>query len=201
MYRLTVNVLAGGRTISGASVRSLSFHTAWERPANFDADRVTTRGEAVVVDLGVRGVLFATLAAKAFSAELNRWYYSAGIWTPEAAFARAFGGDKASWAARVGQPVVLQSSEFPVLAMFGSLDDPTSVGEIDPANMAASLGPGVALQSMVVEVVKGSVSRGNVARRIPWVTKLAPGTLNGSMAMSGLGPLADNLSPNQLVLR
>ena len=49
---------------------------------------------------------------------------------------------------------------YPMLVTFTDIDDPSSVQRVDPANLAASFGPGVTLKRITVEVTKDPVTTG-----------------------------------------
>lgn len=198
-YQLTVTVLIDGRRAVGAAVRRLRFHAG--QVTNLDADRVETFGEAVVIDLGGRGPLFATLAAREYTQEGDRWYVSSSLWTPETAFKRAFGADHQEWARHLGQPIIILPTEYPVFAIFDDLSDPTSAREVDPAKLSVEFGPGASLVSVMAKIIQAPVTYGEVKRRLPWVTKMGPSSLTGKMAKDGSGSLSDNISPTQFVRR
>ncbi len=56
----------------------------------------------------------------------------------------------------------------PILVRFRDLDDPRSVALVDPANLAASFGAGIALSSIVMQVTNEAVTSG-IERRLRWL--------------------------------
>ena len=55
---------------------------------------------------------------------------------------------------------------YPMLVMFGDINDPKSVQKIEPGNLAASFGPGVRLNRIVLEVTRDDVTSG-IEKRLP----------------------------------
>lgn len=51
-------------------------------------------------------------------------------------------------------------SSYPMLVTFGDLDDPTSVERVDPDDLAASFGEGVALKRITVQITDDPVTTG-----------------------------------------
>jgi hypothetical protein len=138
-------------------------------------------GEAVVVDLGQRGLLFATLVKR-------DWFNSPG-WGGSGGYAanltrfpqKKFSGqfpENASinekYAAyldeinRIKPKAELPIGDLPVLARFGDQNVPTSAAIVDPHDLAASFGPGVTLRKAVVEITDDPITKG-IETRLPWL--------------------------------
>ena len=58
---------------------------------------------------------------------------------------------------------------YPRLVTFGDINDPASVQRIDPADLAASFGPGVRLKSITLEITDAPVSTGKVEAVLGWL--------------------------------
>jgi hypothetical protein len=56
---------------------------------------------------------------------------------------------------------------YPLLVTFGDINDPKSVQRVDPANLAASFGPGIRLKRITVEVTDDDVTSG-IEKRLRW---------------------------------
>lgn len=57
---------------------------------------------------------------------------------------------------------------YPLLVTFTDIDDPSSVQRVDPANLAASFGPGIRLKRITVEVTDDDVTTG-IEKRLRWL--------------------------------
>ncbi len=138
-------------------------------------------GEAVVVDLGQRGLLFATLVKPSWFNSPG-WGgsggYSAGLWPfPQRKFSGKFGADASDntkYAAyldevnRLKPKAELPFEDLPVLARFGDPNVPSSAAIVDPNDLAASLGPGVTLKKATVEITDDPITKG-IETRLPWL--------------------------------
>jgi hypothetical protein len=196
-YRLTTTVTLGDRRIVGSSVREMRWHERWEGLGSLDTSGFKgVRGEAAIVDLGQRGLLVATLAAKSFSSELNRWVVESGTWSPVRAFDRAMDGGLDFWRRRSGVVVALRPEEMPVLVTFGDPRAQRTAREVDPANLAADFGSGARLESITVEISHDPITRGRVQRALPWLSDMRPGSLRGEYHHPGARTLIDDLSRN-----
>ena len=58
---------------------------------------------------------------------------------------------------------------YPLMVTFDDMADPKSVRRVDPANLAASFGPGVALTSMTMGITDEDVTEGRVEAVLGWV--------------------------------
>ncbi len=113
------------------------------------------RGEAVVVDLGSRGKLFALLSGgaggqptpdtitpviveKLFGLKEDKYWRGAKA---VRALARAIG--------KADVPAGL----MPFMVRFRDIDDPKTIERVDPNNLVASFGPGVKLINATIEIV------------------------------------------------
>jgi hypothetical protein len=195
-YRLTVTLKVDGRRVRGSSVRRLSFHQGRRYAQGLDVDRWTTEGDAAVVDLGERGVLFATLAARRFDPTQGIWSVGGDPWMPLAPFFRAYGAYGPTWRRSSSSAVVLTPAEYPALVTFSDRSRADSIREVDPADLRASFGPGVELESISAQVTHDRVTRGVVQGALPWLSGLVPykaisGKLTGSSRR-----LVDNINPD-----
>ena len=58
---------------------------------------------------------------------------------------------------------------WPLLVTFTDIDDPASVLKVDPDNLAASFGPGVALKRITLEITDENVTKGKVETVLGWL--------------------------------
>lgn len=122
-------------------------------------------GEAVAVDLPGGRTLFALLKT------LNGRREDLALMSM-AALDPLFKNDVVESAQRIASgdgitsPAAVRATDYPLLVTFADPADPTSVQRVDPANLAASFGPGVTLKRITVEVTKDPVTTG-IEKRLP----------------------------------
>jgi hypothetical protein len=124
-----------------------------------------TQGEATVVDLGDGRYLFALLGPNDAS-----WYL------PFHTFLNGFPSPKwetyvkaAHEFALVKGPQAVPPLKYPLLVTFGDINNPKTVKQVDPANLAASFGPGYALKSITLEITDEPVTEGEVEKVLGWI--------------------------------
>ncbi|MEP3197152.1 MAG: hypothetical protein ABJO57_04720 [Lentilitoribacter sp.] len=61
------------------------------------------------------------------------------------------------------------SEHLPMLVTFDDINDPTSVKEVDPANLAATLGEGYSLKSVTLEITTEAITQGEVVKVLGWL--------------------------------
>lgn len=159
-YRMTVEVNTPQGIKSGSSVHEVSSQLQ-NLPGKGGPTPLTRfRGEAVAVDLLGGRTLFALLDRNGFDATEH--------------FER-YGGTSESFVANVtklgrrdqrGRTAVLRPDNYPMLVTFRDIDDPTSVQAVEPANLAASFGPGVKLRRITLEITGDGVTSG-IEKRLP----------------------------------
>lgn len=126
-------------------------------------------GEAVAVDLPGGRTLFALLKT------LNGRREDLALMSM-AALDPLFKNDVVESAQRIASgdgitsPAEVRAADYPLLVTFADPADPTSVQRVDPANLAASFGPGVTLKRITVEVTKDPVTTG-IEKRLGWLPK------------------------------
>ena len=127
-------------------------------------------GEAVAVDLPGGRTLFALLKT------LNGRREDLALMSM-AALDPVFKNDVVESAQRIASgdgitsPAEVRAADYPLLVTFADPADPTSVQRVDPANLAASFGPGVTLKRITVEVTKDPVTTG-IEKRLGWLPKM-----------------------------
>ncbi len=173
-YRLVVEVEDNGRTVAGSSVVEVSLH----RNVIGTPYAMGLRGEAVTVDLGIKGLLFAVMRCE---------NASHGCWEmfPERVLAarrdiedrrrgdrltlfRAVSRLPDGTSAAIPWQRIVQTGPRPwdverypfgpMLVRLRDINDPTSVEKIDPENLAKSLGHGVRLKAITIVKTSEPVS-------------------------------------------
>lgn len=146
------------------------------------------RGEAVTVDLGSRGLLFALLRSEGNGAwaggimptfakrptsptgnqddeiagQLENMLANKGL----IVLPRYYPAD----ADVLGPPPDKPQSDYPLLVRFGDIKDPKSVALVDPDDLAKSLGPGVKLRRITVQLTDDEVTMG-IEKRLGWLSE------------------------------
>lgn len=152
--KLAVVVKTPNGEVSGSSV----VRVGWSDVNSVGNYPSSYSGEATVVDVGNGKFLFALLGEN----------------TKFLAF-RAFKGDAGIGAERFAEiektrgikPV---SEEFyPLLVTFEDINDPASVKEVDPDNLAATFGAGYSLESITLEITDEPVTEGKVEEVMGWL--------------------------------
>jgi hypothetical protein len=199
-YRLTVEVDTPEGLKTGSSVIEVDTRTV--RPGSSPASvgvSLRARGEAVVVDLPDGRTLFALLQ----SSEDSQW--AARVMLVLAPKSREpFVEQFDNMMELYGKgPIALprmwpavghlpRRSAYPMLVIFGDLDDPASVEEVDPDNLAAHFGEGVALRRITVEMTDDPVTSG-IEKRLGWLPHFYDKMLDGQR-LNNSRALANNLS-------
>ena len=160
--RLTVTVQTPAGEVSGAAVTAITkvdTDGAWVLPEARGV-RSKIRGEAVVVEIAPGKYLFALLGGA------SHWTYP------------AFGlGQGLSYEDSMDKlmgiphdtPSPLPVEDYPLLVTFADITDPATVTRVDPANLAASFGPGVSLTSVTLAVTEDPVTEGRVEGVLGWL--------------------------------
>lgn len=181
-YRLTVEVETPQGLKTGSSVIEVRGvkNPDWVTPEG-RGTRASFKGEAAAVDLPGGRTLFALLKTEGGASEASEYPWLAfrdrlkdsPDWLESMRRLRGWRGEVRPMPAteRViangGQDV----AALPMLVTFGDIADPKSLRKVDPANLAASFGPGVRLNRITVEVTDDSVTRG-IKTRLGWLDHL-----------------------------
>lgn len=177
-FRLTGWVECDGEIVRGSSVIEIA------RMRGYDGVGGKVHGEAVAIDIPGRATLFLLLR----DAGSPDW----AMWMPHHAFARQLGAaaagdgkvlDRLSHSA--GTIATLAPAHYPTMARFRDINDPATIERVDPADLAASFGPGVRFKGITVELTNDRVTTG-IGRRLPWLDKIL-----GGMARDNRTNLAD----------
>jgi hypothetical protein len=157
-FRVTVEVQTPADIRTGSSVLVMNLRGPSMLPG--DDGSANVLGEAPTVDLGGGRFLFAVLqdnywrrdflsivlpivgkALRDRDSQPPRAYDSNRELMRKAAEAKAFG--------------ILRRQDYPMLVTFADVNDPSSVEEVAPDNLAASFGAGYALNRITLQAVDG----------------------------------------------
>lgn len=164
-YRMTVEVETPQGTRSGSAVREVSHFVPWPIPSIGESrEQWRVKGEAVAVDLQDGKTLFAVLSGEKGDPNFS----GGGVWW---LFRQIRGRQIELWpnapvtnAPRVKDP-------RPLLVTFTDIADPASVRRVDPADLAASFGPGVRLKRITVSITDDPVTTG-IEKRLRWLPRV-----------------------------
>lgn len=198
-YRLTVEVDTPEGLKTGSSVIEVkqSLGLAGGSPGHSQIYR-RARGEAVAVDLADGNTLFALLRsnddiewaetiAERVAPKIER---TGG----DPRFDRVLGLTQQTQVPRTFPPFgnAKPQTAYPMLVMFADLDDPTSVAQVDPDDLAASFGEGVSLKRITVELTDDPVTTG-IEERLGWLS-----IKRGSIGLSPMEARRSGVDPKQL---
>lgn len=185
-YRLTVEVETPEGLKTGSSVIEVSTAVAGRNSIPTPgAVSHRVRGEAVTVDLGGRGMLFALLRSDDNSDWASNVMFRFAPKVPRAHDADGkFDADsyfEAQFAAMLKQrdPIELPRTfpdqghlkdqpARPMLVRFANIADPTTVEKVDPDDLAVSFGQGVKLKRITVQITDDPVTTG-IEKRLGWM--------------------------------
>lgn len=173
-YRLTLNVSVDGVVKSGTVVNELSISFNDGIFAGMgNAFTPGCRGDAVVVDLGDKGLLFVLL--KGDEARKGRSGYDMGSQVPlgfvhsEIPEWRSYPGEwpqKLDALAKRRGAVWVEPRYLPLMVRFRDINNPATVERVDPTDLAKTYGPGVRIDSALLEITGDAPTRG-IAKRMP----------------------------------
>jgi hypothetical protein len=188
--KLTITVETPAGEVSGASVSQVSWRKHWIQTDGMGWSFDLT-GEAVVVEVTPGRYLFAILK----SAATTEYMGSVAPASIAGLESRVIDGDlfdevrdKRDRAAGV---ITVPAYQYPMLVTFDDITDPVSVKLVNPADLAATFGPGVRLKSVTLEVTDEPVTEGAVEAFPFWPT------LKEQITFSGLH-FADPKRPDPL---
>ena len=197
-YRLTVEVETPEGLRSGSSVIEVSTAVAGRNsiPTPGAVNRRVKKGEAVTVDLGARGLLFALLRSDdnsdwasgvmfGFAPEVRQIHDADGKYDSSATFRARFMA-----MLKQRQPFELRGrlpgSRYiegglarPMLVGFADIADPTTVERVDPDALAAAYGQGVKLKRITIQLTDDPLTTG-IEKRLGWLGKYPEPRLDSS---------------------
>ena len=168
-YKLTVEVETPEGLRTGYSVREVSWSPGVQITAEADTASMTHRGEAAMVDLPNGQVLFALMSPD-------------GQETPMLAFGSARQTAWSDDSVKVLEPhakidAAYGQSGYPRLVRFRDIADPKTVEKVNPANLAATFGPGYRLKRITAQIVSEDVTE-KVKTQLRWLSGYPEPKLN-----------------------
>lgn len=149
-YRLVLEIETPEGIKSGSSVRQVYVSEASKLLVG-KLVNTHVRGEAVAVDLGNRGVLFA-LMNKGAQVDYGIYIvFEAFPW--QDGIGQAFRPEARAYYTALRAKANLSFGKLPTLVRFRDINDPKTVELVDPNDLAKSFGAGVRLKSASIEMV------------------------------------------------
>lgn len=194
-FKMTVEVETPDGLKRGASVYAVSATNY--SPTIFPEARGRSRevvGEAVAVEVSPDKTLFALMKTVNGAGDDNLAYLSMVTLDP------AYKNDWVESAQRISSgdgirsPVDVAEGDYPLLVTFTDIDDPRSVQRVDPANLAASFGPGIRLKRITVEVTDDDVTTG-FEKQLRWLERV------DNYNFQKDGPFYKNFPPEVMAVR
>ena len=200
-YKMTVEIDTPEGVKSGSAVREVSmvFEPRPHNPSRPYHSTIDVKGEAVVINLGQRGAVFAIIRSGAYAAVTRT------IAGPPPGMIE---GAEFYSSLEIGTKAQMESKRYPDLCTFTDLNDPLSVKLVKGGrfsveaqkylmedNFEELFGDGVSLKSISVEITDESVTWG-IDEVLPWLTALKKNKarLNGSNSVAVFtNELTDNL--------
>lgn len=176
-YRLTLEVETPEGTKTGSGVIEHGARWTYSLGAGHGL-AVDTRGEAIITDLGARGLLLCLLTR-----DITRRGSSDELLLPKIFPFEKWGGAIDNYSAYLGRlesrkPVAdVPLKSLPMLARLRDPLDPAMAKQVDPTNLAATFGSGVRLVRVTAQITDDPLPPPTIEERLPWIR-----TLQGSIA-------------------
>jgi hypothetical protein len=154
-YRLTLEAQVDGMPKTGSGVIEVTY----SKQSQFAAQPeliVTYRGEAVVLDLGSQGLLFALLKAGSDDRSGPEWILLRAFDFPGGSLPRPV-EEGVKQVQQLSGKRDLPLTSLPQLVRFRDLSDPKSVQEVDPLDIGKSVGVGAKLVRATLEIVPAGI--------------------------------------------
>ena len=181
-YRLTLEVETpeGMKTGSGVIEHGARWNDGITRGLGAGPGlAVATRGEAIITDLGARGLLLCLLTR-----DITRDGSTVESFLPYVVFPfDKWGGSQKEYGAYLGRLKARKAvanapfEGLPMLARLRDPLDPATAERVDPTNLAATFGAGVRLVRVTVQITDEPLAPPTIENKLPWVR-----TLQGSIA-------------------
>jgi hypothetical protein len=187
-YRLTLEAEVDGELKTASGVREVTYTKQPQLAAQHELS-IGYRGEAVALDLGSRGTLFALLKE-------GRDERSGPEWIVLRAFDFDGGGlprptEKGiEQVSRLSGKRELPLDNLPKLVRFRDANDPTTVEHVNPFNIGERFGPNAKLLRVTLEIVPATepLSTG-IDQRLKWLPKYTDRQLDGERYETVSSPL------------
>lgn len=169
-YKMTVEVETPSGVKSGYAVREWS---TYPRPNG--GDGMSVRGEAVAVDIAPGKTLFALLTGAdgdvGYAASIAKFALESKL-SPGGGNINYAPGDFAElYPTYPKTESPIRFGAVPMLVTFADMTDPKSVVKVEPADLAATFGPGVRLKRITIEKTREGVTE-RIGEMLEWLNKM-----------------------------
>jgi hypothetical protein len=190
-YRLTLEASADGVPKTGSGVIQVNYSKNND-PISRAEFSTSVRGEAVVLDLGPRGTLFALLKGGTDSRSVPEYIVLRAFDFPGGAFPGPI-TKGLSQVQHLSGKRELPLASLPLLVRFRDPNNPMTVEKVDPLDLEKSFGPGAKLNRATLEIVSSGVWPFNwlglsgepitnsIEQRLPWLAGTKGGYLDGGL--------------------
>jgi hypothetical protein len=183
-YRLTLEADVGGRPAVGSGVIEVSYVKNPKLLPNESEFQIDVRGQAVALDLGERGTLFALLKGGTDDRSGAEWIVLRAFDFPGGSLPRPV-EEGVKQVQRLSGKRELPLTSVPLLVRFRDLNDPKTVERVDPLDIGKSFGAGSKLVRATLEIVPAGIwplswygitgmpITAGVEKRLPWLMGIA----------------------------
>lgn len=185
-FKMTVEVDTAEGLKTGSSVYEVETTGSSDLMYGGKGSRFKLRGEAVAVDLPGGRTLFALLKTVAMSGHDNLGVSSMVAMDPAFDYDWMASTKKIASGDGIKSPAEVPIGYYPLLVMFGDINDPKSVEKVDPAR--------IAVKRITVEVTDDAVTS-EIERRLGWLP-----THRGTLKPNPPRHLDDPSDPDLLTL-
>jgi hypothetical protein len=159
-YRLTLEADVDGKSKSASGVIEVTYSKQPEIAGQHELS-IGYRGEAVALDFGARGTLFALLKADTDSRSGPEWIVLRAFKFPGGSLSRSV-EEGVKQGQRLSGKRELSLDSLPMLVRFRDINDPKTVERVDPHNIAERFGPCAKLVRATLEIVPSGFRRFNL---------------------------------------
>ncbi|KRR22285.1 hypothetical protein [Bradyrhizobium retamae] len=177
-YRLTLEVEVDGQPKFGSGVIEVTYSKQPQIAAQHEL-AIGCRGEAVVLDLGSRGTLFALLREDTDSRSGPEWIVLRAFNFPGGSLPSPV-EEGIKQVQHVSGKRELPLDSLPMLVRFRDINDPKTVERVHPQNLVERFGPGARLVRATLEIVPPSdpLTTG-IEKRLGWLPQYNDRMLDG----------------------
>jgi hypothetical protein len=154
-YRLTLEAEVDGELKTGSGVTEVAYSKNND-PISSAEFSIDIRGEAVALDLGSRGTLFALLKGDTDSRSGPDYIVFRAFNFPGGSLPRPV-GKGLSDVRKLSGKRELPLTNLPLLVHFRDINDPLTIEKVDPFDLQKSFGPGAKLTRATLEIVPAGI--------------------------------------------
>lgn len=178
-YRLTLEATVKGEPKTGSGVIEVTYGKNSTFLSHSELS-INVRGEAVSLDLGEQGILFALLKGGTDSRSSPDWIVFRAANFPYGSLPRPV-EEGLRQVRKLSGKYELPLTSLPLLVRFRDLTDPTTVERVDPLDIGKSFGDGAKLTRATLEIVPagiwpfnwygitGELITSRIEKQLPWL--------------------------------